>query len=329
MTTFADVLSPITPEEFFADYHGKTPLHIPGTPDKFASVLDRNTLSEIVSQTGLWTGRTVRVIVDNHTLEQSEYCYPGEDRESRPCLIPDPQRVSEWVAYGASVIFNHVSSLTPGLRATVGAVEQGTGGVADNCDVYISSDRARGVATHFDTYDVYALQLEGIKTWNIYQRHYENPVVHEAFKTSHGFDLRHRGQLTHRITLEPGDVLYLPRGWYHDAKTVGPFSLHVTVGIDEPLGIDLMKILIERAVYDPAFRRALPHADDPDLPQHIASLGKRLADFAQESDVLGNVVNLLARYHRRRPSALIPPDDDLVEMRQQVSVEIADPGDHN
>ncbi len=31
--TFAELIHPVTPEEFFAEYHDKKPLYIPGTPD--------------------------------------------------------------------------------------------------------------------------------------------------------------------------------------------------------------------------------------------------------------------------------------------------------
>jgi len=36
------------------------------------------------------------------------------------------------------------------------------------------------------------------------------------------------------FTLQAGDVLYLPRGWIHDARTFSTDSLHVTVGVQVP-----------------------------------------------------------------------------------------------
>ena len=39
--TFADILAPVTPDEFFAEYYGKKLLHVPGEPDKFEAVMER------------------------------------------------------------------------------------------------------------------------------------------------------------------------------------------------------------------------------------------------------------------------------------------------
>jgi ribosomal protein L16 Arg81 hydroxylase len=61
--------------------------------------------------------------------------------------------------------------------------------------------------------------------------------------------------------LKPGDILYLPRGQYHDALATGAASVHLAVGATEPIGIDLLSLLFEDAVGDPAFRRRLPAAD--------------------------------------------------------------------
>lgn len=33
------------------------------------------------------------------------------------------------------------------------------------------------------------------------------------------------------LVLDVGDVLYLPRGWIHDARTINAESLHLTLGV--------------------------------------------------------------------------------------------------
>ncbi|MCA3084748.1 MAG: hypothetical protein ING65_00290, partial [Rhodocyclaceae bacterium] len=38
--TLADILAPMPPERFFAEYHDQQPLHLPGAAEKFAAVLD-------------------------------------------------------------------------------------------------------------------------------------------------------------------------------------------------------------------------------------------------------------------------------------------------
>ena len=37
--------------------------------------------------------------------------------------------------------------------------------------------------------------------------------------------------LSQYVTLEPGDVLYVPRGWLHSATALGGVSVHLTIGV--------------------------------------------------------------------------------------------------
>ena len=43
--------------------------------------------------------------------------------------------------------------------------------------------------------------------------------------------------------MKPGDILYLPRGQYHDALTGDRASLHVTFGVAPATGLALFKLL--------------------------------------------------------------------------------------
>ena len=71
IASLADILYPLTPEEFFRDYHGKKPVHIPGTPDKLASVMDWPTLSSLLGQSGLWSGKSLQLVLDTRDRARS------------------------------------------------------------------------------------------------------------------------------------------------------------------------------------------------------------------------------------------------------------------
>ena len=81
IASLADILYPLTPEEFFRDYHGKKPVHIPN-PDKLASVMDRQSLSSLLSQSGLWSEIAFRARW-TRVLDPQDYCRPALDREGR------------------------------------------------------------------------------------------------------------------------------------------------------------------------------------------------------------------------------------------------------
>ncbi|MBV8592245.1 MAG: hypothetical protein JO212_19690, partial [Acetobacteraceae bacterium] len=58
--------------------------------------------------------------------------------------------------------------------------------------------------------------------------------------------------------LEPGDLLYLPRGFVHTTETSDSFSLHVTLGITVYTWIELLTEWVQLSTHSPSFRRALP-----------------------------------------------------------------------
>ncbi len=119
ITSFADILTPVTPEEFFAAYYGKKVLHVPGTADKFASVMSWARLNDILNLTGIWSGASLQLILDRETVPPHEYCRPAADRSTgAEVLQPDPARVTELIRRGASVVANDIDSLNPGLAGT-------------------------------------------------------------------------------------------------------------------------------------------------------------------------------------------------------------------
>src|SRR3546814_6827189 len=75
--------------------------------------------------------------------------------------------------------------------------------------------------------------------------------------------------------MQPGDLLYIPRGQYHDALASSEACLHLSFGITQPTGRDFFTVLMRSLPEDPLFREKLPHFDD--LASHDAHVQK-LAD---------------------------------------------------
>jgi bifunctional lysine-specific demethylase and histidyl-hydroxylase NO66 len=85
--------------------------------------------------------------------------------------------------------------------------------------------------------------------------------------------------------LEPGDALYLPRGWLHSAAAQDEASLHLTVGIKALTRYALVGALLELAAEDPRLRATLPFGLDladpdqvePELTETVEALRDWLA----------------------------------------------------
>ena len=73
------------------------------------------------------------------------------------------------------------------------------------------------------------------------------------------------------VTLTPGDTLYLPRGWLHEALTSDADSLHLTVGIKVYTWLDAVRAALEEtAREEDGYRRSV--ADGEELPLELLGL---------------------------------------------------------
>jgi len=301
----AALLAPVTPERFFAEHHDKAPLHVRGTPDKFAAVLSWRGINRLLDMSHVWTGTSLKLVMDSAAVPQEAYCTRATSRDGAPVMQADAKLVQSWVAKGASAVLNDVDSLTPGLAGISNALEAAGLGKAQ-ANVYISWRSHKAFRTHYDTHDVWAVQVEGEKDWNIWEGRAEWPIPHPVFK---GQPQDHRdgarGKLREVVRMKPGDLLYLPRGWYHDALAEAPASVHVAYGVHAPLGMDLMNILVERVLYEPEFRKPLPRQDGSvparfALTQRAGVLGQRLAELCRDPKVMEVLAGFVANYRYAR-----------------------------
>jgi ribosomal protein L16 Arg81 hydroxylase len=301
----AALLAPVTPEQFFAEHYDKAPLHVRGSPGKFAQVLSWRQVNRLLDMTHIWSGTSLKLVMDSQAIPPEQFSTRTMGRDGVQLQQPDARLVQGWIAKGASVVMNDVDSLTPGLASVSNALE-GAGLGKAQANVYISWQSHKAFRTHYDTHDVWAVQVEGEKDWNIWEGRAEWPIPHQVFK---GQPQAHhdqaRGKLRGVVKMKPGDLLYLPRGWYHDALAEAPASVHIAYGVHAPLGMDLMNILVERVLYDAEFRKPLPRQDGSAparfaLTQRAGLLGQRLGELCRDPKVMEVLAQFVGGYRHAR-----------------------------
>jgi hypothetical protein len=300
--SFADFLAPVTIEQFRRDHLDRAPVHIPGTPDKFADVMSWGALNRLLDMSGLWSAQSLSLALDCKIIPQEEYCRRGRDRSGRAAMLPEPTRVRRLVRQGASLLLIDVDTLSPGLRAVADLIERALGGKVQ-INLYCSWRERQAFPSHFDTHDVFAIHIAGAKRWTVYRGRADQPVDNPAWR---GFGQAHhdraRGEVLASVDLDPGDVLYLPRGQYHDALATGENAIHLAVGVNEPIGLDVLTLLFEDFIVgDAAFRRRLPPADDgAAVARHVADLAARAGARPLEGDFQAKLDGLRAAMRHRR-----------------------------
>lgn len=108
-------------------------------------------------------------------------------------------------------------------------------GYPTRANLYCTPVAARGFNLHFDTHEVFVVQLLGIKRWEAYEPRFEFSSETEAeawkLKRQDQLEATDLGPQVIDAVLEPGDCLYLPRGFVHQAESLTGPSVHLTIGV--------------------------------------------------------------------------------------------------
>jgi ribosomal protein L16 Arg81 hydroxylase len=254
-TQFRNLLAPITPEVFFQDYLGQKALYIPGNRDKFEGLFDWADLNQIINLGHIWNANTFKLILDNEQIPSTVYMPQG---------ILNVKEVSTYINKGASVVLSGMETYCEGSAALAASLQAAIGGLS-RCNLYCSFKKHPGFLPHFDLMDVYVFQIDGEKDWEIFETHFENPMLkpgcHQMSFTREQHAIN-KGRVEKRLTMKPGDILYLPKGKYHTAIASSDHSLHLTYGMEPPRALHFIETIVQSLYMDAAFRQEMPHYDD-------------------------------------------------------------------
>ncbi|XP_074088194.1 ribosomal oxygenase 1 [Macrotis lagotis] len=168
-------------------------------------------------------------------------------------------------------------------------------------NAYLTPPGAQGFAPHYDDIEAFVLQLEGRKLWRVYKPR-EPPEELPQFP-SPNLGPQGLGEPVLQAVLEPGDLLYFPRGFIHQAECQpGQHSLHLTLSTFQRNSWgDLLEPLLPAALQaameeDVEFRRGLPR----DYLDYMGAQHSESGD-PRRSPFLEKVRSLLARLARYAP----------------------------
>ena len=168
------------------------------------------------------------------------------------------------------------------------------------CNAYLTPPDSQGFSPHFDDIDAFVLQLEGKKLWKVYPPRSEREMLPRY--SSPNFEQGEIGEPVLEAVLEPGDLLYMPRGTVHQACCVpGAHSLHVTISTNQfNTWADVLELAFPQALQAavaevPALRRCPP----PDLLDALGVAAS--APDSRREALLGVLTELAGAVMRRLP----------------------------
>jgi hypothetical protein len=280
---FADFIAPVSTAQVLDQAYDRAPLHIPATGEageRRRALLPWARLNALLGIAGHWREENIKLILNTAHLPPEHYL---DEVATRGGMVwrADPAKIESLLALGASLVADAVEDASPELRQVtnmLGTRFLGTSGA----NVYCSFQGRQAFHSHLDLHDVFAVHCEGEKVWKIYRNRAPDPVEQLMGPDAQAQIDRAKGPVLMEVRMHPGDLLYIPRGYYHDALASSEASLHVTFSVARHTGRVLFRILEELAMRDPAFRAYLPdgRADGGALlAERIETLSVRAAEL--------------------------------------------------
>ena len=192
----------------------------------------------------------------------------------------DVERVLAKWERGATIVLQGLHLTRPELAAFCRSLEGALGHPAQ-ANAYYTPRSAQGLPVHHDTHDVFVLQVAGEKRWLVYEPALELPLRNQKYSP----ELGEPGEPVHDVVLRPGDMVYLPRGWLHEALTSETDSLHVTVGVNVVTWIDAFRAALDECAADVGFRRSPDAGESTDELLELLRERLRPADVARRAQV--------------------------------------------
>jgi hypothetical protein len=265
--TLERILEPCRREEFFASSWGKSYKHVRGWPEKFSRLLPWNELNEILRRHRLDFPR-LRLMRDGQRVPVSSYIRQATNarrRTSIPRLLP--AGLTKHLREGATLVLDAVDELYRPIEELAEGLEF-IFHEHVQVNMYAGWQTSRGFDLHWDDHDVFILQVTGRKLWRIYGETRKHPVTGDIAPRPEKAD-----EPLWEEMLEEGDLLYIPRGWWHVALPVAQPTLHLTVGIHNRTGLDLIAWLADELREHGTFRQDLPRFASQDARrEHLTRL---------------------------------------------------------
>ncbi len=283
-SVLARLLGPERVADFASRIWGTEALLVRDAAPELAGLLTLDDVDELLARRGIRTP-FVRVARNGDVLPTSSFTSGGglgagiADQVDTAQVAPLLDEGATVVLQGLHRIWEPVASFASELVGALGHPVQ--------VNAYLTPPAAQGFAPHYDTHDVFVVQTSGTKHWTICA-----PAVSASQRNEDW--TRHRqavadaasGTPAYDVDLEPGTVLYLPRGWIHSARAQAGMSLHLTIGIHSYTRRQVLDAVLaeaSRLVVD-------KHAD------HLATplpLGIDVADPAQLAALVREAADLL------------------------------------
>lgn len=268
LNPWSGLLSPFDVDQFFAEHWQRKPLYIQGNENKFSNLPGLQELPALLNGRFSDNNRWIKGHV--HGVQGSFIDRAGNIKKisAVPSMWPDLFNA------GVSLCFSALDQYDERLTQFVRGIASTTRYPGTIYTTGYLTPPSSGSVMHFDSQHTFFLQISGKKHWKFSQRPaWEEAPVNIPVTSVGSPGLKASLQALgiavagpeqtgiQEETLKSGDILYLPPGFWHEARTSDSHSFHYTLTF-QPLGPWHLLITYLRRKYfeNPSLRRDLRYA---------------------------------------------------------------------
>lgn len=199
-----------------------------------------NFLNEVKDRLGcrIIYQQDIRVVkTESQSRKETHYFHPECHKEPPYFTNEDVLKCEQAYKEGYTVAlrglefrYQRIASIADTLALMFGQPSVGA-------NLYLTPANSQGLARHFDDHCVFVCQIFGSKKWTVFSR--PGQLLPHLYDSLCGSDVDCTKAVRREFFLKEGDVLYIPRGFPHEAYTnygvddgSPGFSLHLTLSIE-------------------------------------------------------------------------------------------------
>lgn len=296
------LLWPVTPDAFVREYWARKPLFVKGFKGKFDGLFDADAFRRSLSVPSSPGEDVLRASFDAKNPSGSSATPHADECSSRVFRASVEQAVPLFKA-GATLCLSRVEARVPALVPFLAAIKRQLGYPGKASFSAYLSPPGSGFNWHFDGRIASTLQIEGTKRWRFSNRaaiawprgngtlradgtaQYADPTVTaQDWERLAPFDPND----IHDVLLEPGDLLILPAGVWHEACGGEEGSLALNLSFTPIPYTLLVHNLLENLLVPEAGWRSMSPALPGSAPGEVdaAGLAAITAEIARAAEIL-------------------------------------------
>jgi ribosomal protein L16 Arg81 hydroxylase len=235
------LIAPVGFDTFFGEHWERKPLHLArGDAHFYDQVITNADLDGIISSADL-RYPAIQLARGGSYLPAEAYTKNIRHGSEFFNGVPDLGRIQSEYSAGATIVLPALQRTWTPLRQSCAALEDRFSHPV-HANAYLTPADTPGFTPHYDTHEVFVLQIAGTKHWRIFGPSQPLPHRSQSF-TPAGYVLP---PPLLELELKPGDLLYLPRGYVHAAASTHGHSAHITIGITVYTWVELIAELCQR-----------------------------------------------------------------------------------